>query len=704
MEYLDFEVAIEPGSGGTYRVAVVRSPAGQTQEVTRLPFDKAQLQARLAALGDTLVRARGTRDVAPVSADSDSGQAAAREFGGILFETLFAGDVRNLFVQSLREATQQPERGLRVRLRTQAPELAALPWELLYDRRPGSFVCLSSTTPFVRFLDVQQPADALAVGTRLNILGMVASPSGLPALDVAREKARMEEATADSRRLGLVNLTWLEGQTWRALKDAIGPGAGPWHVFHFIGHGGLSPDGEGYLALSDEQGGRYDLAATGLSDLLANHRTLRLTVLNACEGAKGSGDDLFSSTAATLVRRGLPAVVSMQREISDQAAIEFAREFYRTLAFGYPVDGAVAEARVAMSLALPRSVEWATPMLHMRSPDGVLFHVQPTPPPHLTSRLAQWWTSRTKATRRAVVVLPVVIGALAAVRVFWPAPRPVEARIAFYHDTATVRPGRSAMLQVWALDSAGNRMAPAKDLIWSSSDTSVAKVTSLGSDAEVTAVAPGFARIRADKADGERAEASVTVLVPVASVEVQPQKHDLGSGSSLQLNVTLRDGKGGFLHGRAVRWRSGNDTVATVSASGMVTAYDTGVVIVTATSEDKFGKALIHVTPKHQPDTQPATATISPGVTVTFGTSQSGTDWFVSGEIENHSGQPLLCVRARFLMRTSYQDRMLGKPDQDLGSVVVDVYKLAPGERRQYKQQLPGRVALSVADQAEKCN
>jgi CHAT domain-containing protein/Big-like domain-containing protein len=703
MEYLDFEVAIDVAADGTYRVAVLRSPAGQTQEVTRLPFDEAQLQARLAALGDTLVRARGTRDVVPASADSQSGQTAAREFGGALFETLFVGDVRSLFVQSLREATQEPGRGLRVRFRTQVPELAALPWELLYDRRPGSFVCLSSATPFVRFLDVQQPADALVVGTRLNILGMVASPAGLPALDVAREKARMEEATADSRRRGLVNLTWLEGQTWRALKDGIGPGSGPWHVFHFIGHGGLRPDGEGYLALSAEQrGGRYDLAATSLSDLLANHRTLRLTVLNACEGAKGSGD-LFSSTAATLVRRGLPAVVSMQREISDQAAIEFAREFYRTLALGYPVDGAVAEARVAMSLALPGSVEWATPMLHMRSADGVLFNVQPPPPPTLTNRLARWWTTRTKATRRTAVALPLVIGALAAVRAFWPVPPPVTTRIAFYHDTATVLPSQSTGLQVWALDSGGNRIALAKGLAWSSSDTSVAKVAPLGSEAEVTAVAPGFAQIRADRADGEHAEARVTVLVPVASVEVQPQKHDLTHGSSLQLNVTLRDGKGGFLQGRDVRWRSGNDTVATVSASGMVTAYDTGVAIVTATSEDHVGKALIHVTDAHHPEVGQPAAAIIPGVTVSFGTIQSGTDWFVSGEVENHSGQPLVCVRARFFMRTSYQDKMAGKPDQDLGSFVVEVHKLAPAERRQYKQKLPGLVGLSAADHVEGC-
>ena len=66
----------------------------------------------------------------------------------------------------------------------------------------------------------------------------------------------------------------------------------------------------------------------------------------------------------------------MQYEISDEAAIEFAKEFYRMVSIGSPVDVAVAEARRAMTLALETSVEWATPVIHMRSPDGKLFDLQ----------------------------------------------------------------------------------------------------------------------------------------------------------------------------------------------------------------------------------------------------------------------------------------------------------------------------------------
>ena len=80
------------------------------------------------------------------------------------------------------------------------------------------------------------------------------------------------------------------------------------------------------------------------------------------------------------MRRGLPAVVAMQYEISDRAAIEFVQTFYKAVADGLPVDTAVAEARVAMSLALPETLEWGTPVLYMKAQDGRVFTVQDVPP------------------------------------------------------------------------------------------------------------------------------------------------------------------------------------------------------------------------------------------------------------------------------------------------------------------------------------
>ena len=54
-------------------------------------------------------------------------------------------------------------------------------------------------------------------------------------------------------------------------------------------------------------GMKSELPSARLGTLLAYHGTLRLVLLNSCKGAH-IGQDIFSSTATTLVRRGIPAV------------------------------------------------------------------------------------------------------------------------------------------------------------------------------------------------------------------------------------------------------------------------------------------------------------------------------------------------------------------------------------------------------------
>ena len=65
----------------------------------------------------------------------------------------------------------------------------------------------------------------------------------------------------------------------------------------------------------------------------------------------------------------------MQLEITDRAAITFACELYAALADGYAVDAALAEARKAI-FADDNEVEWGTPVLFMRVPDGRIFDVE----------------------------------------------------------------------------------------------------------------------------------------------------------------------------------------------------------------------------------------------------------------------------------------------------------------------------------------
>jgi WD40 repeat protein len=66
----------------------------------------------------------------------------------------------------------------------------------------------------------------------------------------------------------------------------------------------------------------------------------------------------------------------MQFEITDRAAIALAHEFYGAVADGFPIDAALAEARLAI-LDQSDGVEWATPVLYMRAASGQLFDIAP---------------------------------------------------------------------------------------------------------------------------------------------------------------------------------------------------------------------------------------------------------------------------------------------------------------------------------------
>ncbi len=376
MKCLDFEIKIGTPDGRNVPVSVLGSPAGEGAVAMTFPYDSLALENRLQSLQLALLAGGPTRRrLIPEH------EQAVQRFGSEMFEALFAGDVRSLFDRSRQEAIRQGA-DLRIQLRFDSADMASLPWEFLYDSRRAEYLCLSTSTPIVRYVELADPQEPLTVAPPLRLLAMAASPSDLPALDVAQERARMEAALGqlDDR----FELHWVEGQTWRDLHSALRQG--PWHIFHFVGHGGFDTNlGEGVIALTADGGGTHRLCATDLGRLLGDHHPLRLAVLNACDGARADRMDVFSSTASVLVRRGTPAVVAMQYEITDTAAVELSRAFYGALASGLPVDEALGEARKSVALAVPGTLEWGTPVLYLRAPDGRIFdidsHAASPPPP-----------------------------------------------------------------------------------------------------------------------------------------------------------------------------------------------------------------------------------------------------------------------------------------------------------------------------------
>jgi len=366
------EVAIGAINGADlFKVDVLRSRAGEASVSVALDTDR--------------LLERGTHWQQAVLASAVSSRAMLseterplREAGAMLFSALLgSGEVACRYRASAALAADQGQ-GLRVVLRIDSALLAGLPWEAMYDDAVGAYVCRREQ--LVRHVSVASVPAPLTVRPPLRILGIVSSPRGLPLLDVEKEQKQLTHALNGLYSDGRVIVHWAQDATWAELQDLLL--SQEWHVVHFIGHGDFDFDrDEGVLALVGEDGRRDLVEANRLVDLLRQARPMpRLVVLNSCSGAVTGAQDLFSGTAAALVRGGVSAVAAMQYEISDSAAVAFARGFYTAIAHGRGVDDAISSGRVAILGTGARTLEWVTPVLYLRGNDSHLFTLPASSP------------------------------------------------------------------------------------------------------------------------------------------------------------------------------------------------------------------------------------------------------------------------------------------------------------------------------------
>src|SRR5207244_9551178 len=119
--------------------------------------------------------------------------------------------------------------------------------------------------------------------------------------------------------------------------------------------------------------------------------------------------------------------------------------------------------------------------------------------------------------------------------------------------------------------------------------------------------------------EGRTGAAAATVTVgSVASVTVTPATASVQVGQTVQLTGTPRDPGGIPVPGRVVTWTTSNPSVATVTASGLVSGLAAGSATITGMCEGMTATALITVTavPVASVTVTPATASVAVGQTV----------------------------------------------------------------------------------------
>jgi hypothetical protein len=380
---MDGDIELELASGserGEYTVRVVQAPAGgNASGVFRLDVDR--ILARRTELESTvLASAVAARRTTPVA------ELPVRGVGQELFQALFTREVYGTYRASLG-AAQHSGQQLRVVLRLAAPELAAMPWEMLFDPETESYLC--QTEPLLRHIPAPDyHLNPLEIVPPLRILGLIASPRDLPPLDVEAERDHLAAALAGPVSEGRIELVWAPGGAWDEIQSMLLDG--PWHAVHFIGHGDYDArNDEGRVALVGADGRASMVRAIRLMALLsvAVPRP-RLVVLNSCSSGETGREDLFSGTASTLVRSGISAVAAMQFAISDGAAIAFAQGFYAAIANGRGVDEAARVGRISVMGSPDGTLEWVTPALYVRGGDTALFNLKAPPRPAVGEKAA----------------------------------------------------------------------------------------------------------------------------------------------------------------------------------------------------------------------------------------------------------------------------------------------------------------------------
>ena len=306
--------------------------------------------------------------------------ASPGEDGQRLFEWFFADDRLKTAWAEVRGIN--PQRRVRLRIDAPAPELHALPWELLRDVGNGGApqdLAAATATPFSRYLAGRWLPGSPILKRPIRMLVAVASPQNLEEyrLEPIDPEAEWQvlQAAAEGLEVELVRLA--QPCTLPSLQEELQKG---YHVLHLVAHGEyVAEEGQAFLFLADGEDQALPVAdeefaamlGHQLADLdMRNEDRLRLVFLASCQTATRSPADAFRGFAPTLVAAGVPAVLAMQDLVPVETAREFARIFYGQLLQHGQVDLAGNQARAALLAGALSGA--AIPVLFMRLRRGQL--------------------------------------------------------------------------------------------------------------------------------------------------------------------------------------------------------------------------------------------------------------------------------------------------------------------------------------------
>ncbi|MCP3142236.1 CHAT domain-containing protein [Pyxidicoccus xibeiensis] len=261
--------------------------------------------------------------------------------------------------------------------------LQAVPWEALCEpERTSEFLGSSTDVHVARDVTSNERSQFREVKSAVRVLA-VALPGGGA---VTRLRAALEKPI----QAGEVEFEALVGNQarLRSLIDRLALEPTP-HVIHFVGHGRVGESGHPQLQVLDDDGNETWIGAETLARLLRRfcRKTLRLVVLDACEGARPGA---LASSAEVIAREASAAVIAWLWPVRADITQYCAEAFYRSLTRESALEGDVAvslnDARMTMLARGNNTAEAFSPVLYLRGDSSVLFDfrnrrvLKPLPP------------------------------------------------------------------------------------------------------------------------------------------------------------------------------------------------------------------------------------------------------------------------------------------------------------------------------------
>lgn len=302
------------------------------------------------------------------------GDQAFQELGSFLFRTLFAGQLGTLFELNWENAVRSGQDAyLRVQLHILAEELHAVPWEIMYHPVRNLWLSVSCHSPLTRYVDaVVRPSVDLSLP--LRVLVCSAEPRDLPPVRSGPEIAAILNSLQALQDNGVLEVSLCRSCRKASLHESL-ERFHP-HLVHFVGHGRRYGKVYG-LVLEREDGSSEFIDVDTVRGILESARTVRGTILNACES---------HGVAVGLARQGI-AAVGIQDVIRNDASVGLCQALYEALAAGQPLDVAVNRARFSLRLSGGGNKrDWWLPAVFLPGGNADLFRIgKPRTTVHVTS-------------------------------------------------------------------------------------------------------------------------------------------------------------------------------------------------------------------------------------------------------------------------------------------------------------------------------